>query len=83
MKWWSNDMKWHKYPDEKPELHTLCLCKSLLCKDLALNHYSVYEYSPFPSPDSIRCLVDEDGYAREFTSVEWIGINEIEQIMEK
>ena len=33
----------------------------------------VYEYSPFPSPDSIRCWVDEDGYVREFTSVEWIS----------
>lgn len=73
-------MRWNKYPDEKPELHTLCLCKSLLYK--YIKHYSVYEYSPFPSPDSIRCWVDEDGYVREFTSVEWISINEIEQIME-
>ena len=73
-------MRWHKYPDEKPELHTFCLCKSLLYK--YIKHYSVYEYAPFPSLDSIRCWVDEDGYVREFTSVEWISINEIEQIME-
>ena len=69
-------MKWHIYPEEKPEAHEQCLCRRNLCRDII--SYQVYEYFQFSS-NSTRCWINDDGYPLEFKNIEWISINDIEK----
>lgn len=79
MKLWSNDMKWHKYPEEKPKHEQLCLCVD----KHEFYYVCEYRFDTLTGEEQEYCWDSLDDCYTKNAFVLWISIDEINEEAKK